>query len=79
MPIRWFEQILLEAGSDAELVRASEQALPADLAIAAAPAQHMLVSVARAEALLGWAPADPATRIAESVRWHREHPPSERT
>ncbi|MGH3566074.1 MAG: NAD-dependent epimerase/dehydratase family protein [Pseudonocardia sp.] len=36
MPIRWwFEQILAAAGSDAELVRVPEQALPPDLAITA--------------------------------------------
>lgn len=77
MPIRWWlEEILRAAGSDAELVRVPDEALPPDLAITAAPAQHLLVSVARAEALLGWAPADPAVRIVESVRWHLEHPPS---
>jgi hypothetical protein len=57
-------------------VHVSDLALPGDLAITTAPAQHLLVSVARAQALLDWAPGDPATRIAESVHWHLEHPPS---
>lgn len=67
------------AESDVELIRVREQALPADLAITGAPAQHLLVSVSRAEALLDWAPGDPARRISESVRWHLEHPPTEPT
>lgn len=75
-PIRWwFEQILGAAGSDAELVRVDDARLPPDLAITAAPAQHLLASVARAQALLQWAPEDPVTRIADSVRWHLAHPP----
>lgn len=77
MPVRWWlTQILLAAGSEAELVQVADHDLPDDLAITAAPAQHLLVSVVRAEELLGWAPGDPATRIAESVHWHLEHPPS---
>ena len=76
LPMRsWLEQILAAAGADAELVRVPDAALPADLALTAAPAQHLLVSVRRAEQLLGWAPADPAVRVRESVRWHLAHPP----
>jgi hypothetical protein len=72
MPVGWsLQQILIAAGSDATLVRVSDLPLPGDLAITAALAQHLLVSVARAQALLDWAPGDPATRIAESVHWHR--------
>lgn len=62
---------------DYDKLDVEERVLPADLAIAAAPAQHLLASVARAQALLDWSPGDPAARIAESVRWHREHPPNE--
>jgi len=80
MPIRWWlEQIVSAAGSDAALVRVPERLLPPDLTTTAAPAQHLLVSVARAQVLLDWAPAEPATRIAQSVRWHLEHPPGEGT
>lgn len=70
----WFRQILDAAESDAELVRVPESVLPADLALTGAPAQHLLVSSARATALLGWHPTDPAVRVAESVRWHLTHP-----
>lgn len=71
----WFRQILDAAEPAAELVRVPDTALPSDLVLAAAPAQHLLVSVARAEAVLGWTHGDPATRVAESVRWHLAHPP----
>ncbi|MER6948786.1 hypothetical protein ABT294_32675 [Nonomuraea sp. NPDC000554] len=71
----WFRQILDAAASEAELVRVPEEALPADLALTRAPAQHLLFSMARAQALLDWAPADPALRVAESVRWHLANPP----
>ncbi len=29
----------------------------------------------RAEQLLGWSPAEPDRRVAESVRWHLANPP----
>ena len=74
---RWLEQILAAAGSDAELVRVADGALPPDLALTAAHCQHLLFSVRRAEELLDWAPADPETRVAESVRWHLCHPPEQ--
>jgi nucleoside-diphosphate-sugar epimerase len=80
LPLRgWLEQILAAADSDAELVRVPEETLPVDLALTAAPAQHLLVSVTRAEQLLGWAPADPTGAVIESVRWHLDHPPPEPT
>ncbi|MBV9013356.1 MAG: hypothetical protein JO272_15180 [Pseudonocardiales bacterium] len=44
-------------------------------AITAAPAQHLLVSLGRARALLGWSPGDPAERITQSVGWRLEQPP----
>ncbi|WP_461143202.1 NAD-dependent epimerase/dehydratase family protein [Salinifilum aidingensis] len=72
----WFTQILEAAEAEAELVRVPEAALPADLALTAAPAQHLLISVARAQVLLNWAPATPAERVTESVRWHLAHPPA---
>lgn len=75
----WFTEILQATGSDAELVRVPEESLPQDLALTGAPAQHLLVSVARAQQLLGWAPGDPPARVAESVRWHLAHPPTEPT
>lgn len=78
VPIRtWLEQILDAAGSTAELVTVPDSVLPPDLALTGAPAQHLLISVARAQDLLGWAPADPVQRVGESVRWHLENPPSD--
>ncbi|MQA06491.1 MAG: hypothetical protein GEV07_28530 [Streptosporangiales bacterium] len=75
----WFDQIIGAADADAELVPVADEALPADLALTAAPGQHLLVSVARAQALLNWVPGKPAERVAESVRWHLAHPPAEST
>ncbi|WP_280422537.1 NAD-dependent epimerase/dehydratase family protein [Nocardia carnea] len=77
VPIRtWLQQILDAAGSTAELVTVPEAVLPPDLALTGAPAQHLLISVARAQELLGWSPADPRRRVVESVRWHMANPPS---
>lgn len=73
--IAWLEQIIQAAGASMELVRVPDSVLPAELAVTGAPAQHMLASVSRAERLLGWAPDDPQRRVAESVRWHLDHPP----
>ncbi|MBX9388800.1 NAD-dependent epimerase/dehydratase family protein [Streptomonospora nanhaiensis] len=73
----WLRQILDAAESPAELVRVPDSALPPDLAATGASAQHLLVSSARAQDLLGWRPGDPATRVAESVRWHLAHPSPE--
>ncbi|MGH3693524.1 MAG: NAD-dependent epimerase/dehydratase family protein [Pseudonocardiaceae bacterium] len=72
----WLTQILDAAGGNAELVTVADTMLPPDLAITAAPAQHMLISVARAQHLLDWLPGDPVVRIKESVRWHLDHPPT---
>ncbi|WP_188193987.1 hypothetical protein [Nonomuraea sp. SYSU D8015] len=71
----WFQQILDAAGFGARLVRVPDDALPPDLALSGAPAQHLLTSSARAQELLGWSPGDPAARVAESVRWHLANPP----
>ncbi|HEX4818404.1 MAG TPA: hypothetical protein VFV66_37180 [Nonomuraea sp.] len=71
----WLRQILDAAGSSARLVRVPDGALPPDLALAGAPAQHLLFSSDRARDLLGWSPGDLAARVAESVRWHLANPP----
>ncbi|PSL01609.1 nucleoside-diphosphate-sugar epimerase [Haloactinopolyspora alba] len=73
----WFTQIIGAAGADAELVRVPDAALPQDLALTAVQQQHLLVSVARAQEVLGWTPGEPSHRVSESVRWHLEHPPAE--
>ncbi len=74
----WLEQIVHAADSRLELVRVPDEALPPELALTGAPAQHVIASVHRAEHLLDWAPADPARRVAESVRWHLANPPDTR-
>ncbi len=73
--LEWLRQIIRAADADLELVQVPEHALPADLGLTAAPPQHLLTSVVRAEELLGWSPIDPALRVHESVRWHLAHPP----
>lgn len=72
----WLTQILAAAGGGAELVTVADAMLPPDLAVTAAPTQHLLFSLARAQQLLGWSPGDPMARVKESVRWHLDHPPT---
>jgi nucleoside-diphosphate-sugar epimerase len=74
---QWAREILAAAGSDAELVRVPDGALPEDLGITASVAQHLLVSSSRARALLGWSDTDPADALRASVRWHLAHPPTD--
>lgn len=69
--------ILDAAGHDAELVPVPDDALPADLGITGAFAQHLLVSSAKAARLLGWEPSDAEESLARTVRWHLDHPPAE--
>lgn len=71
----WFQQVIDAAEADLELVTVPDSALPAELILTAAPAQHMLVSVHRAEELFAWSPTDSTVRVAESVRWHLINPP----
>lgn len=73
--IEWLKQIMRAADARLELVPVPDQALASDLVVTGAPAQHLLASVHRAEHLLGWSPADPGLRVAESVRWHLANPP----
>lgn len=72
------EAILREAGAtDVELVSVPDDVLPADLGLTAAIGQHLLVSSAKARAVLGWQPSDPETTLGNTVRWHLGHPPAE--
>lgn len=71
----WLRQVLDAAGSDAELVRVPDDALPPDLRITRAFAQPVLASNARAKALLGWEDSDPAAGLRATVAWHLAHPP----
>ncbi len=70
---RWIEQIAFAAGAELELVRVSEETLPADLMLTGTHAQHVLADTHLAEGLLHWT-SDPADeRVADSVRWHLRH------
>jgi nucleoside-diphosphate-sugar epimerase len=73
----WAEQILAAASSSAELVTVPESAVPKDMWITKAVAQHLVFEPSRATAVLGWRPADAAARVAESVAWHCAHPPED--
>lgn len=70
----WVEQILHAAHADLDLVRVPDEALPPDLALLRASAQHLLADTHRAQQLLGWAPGEASRRVAQSVQWHLDHP-----
>jgi nucleoside-diphosphate-sugar epimerase len=75
-PVRlWAERILAASGSDAELVRVSEEALPDDLGITRSQTQHLLTDPRKARELLGWVHADPEDGLRASVAWHLANPP----
>lgn len=72
----WAQRILEAAGSDCRLVDVPDDALPDDLAITSSRlSQHVLVSTARARALLGYTDSDPVAALSASVGWHLAHPP----
>jgi len=73
----WSRMILDAAGSDAELVRVADEALPEDLKPTGTMTQHIASSAKRARALLGWTTSDPAETLRSTVRWHLDHPPAE--
>jgi len=70
----WMRRILAAAGSDATLVHVPDAVLPEDLWWTRRHPQHMCIDPARAAALLGWTPGEPAIRVPESVSWHLQHP-----
>lgn len=72
---QWMRAILAAAGSDAELVRVADDAVPDDLSLTRSFAQHLLVSSARARDLLGFRDTPPDEALGHSVRWHLAHPP----
>lgn len=78
-PYRLFaEQILAAAdASDVELVRVSDEKLPADLELTGVLSQHLLMDPGKARTVLGWEPVDPAASLRESVRWHLGNPPAD--
>lgn len=71
----WCEAIIDAAGSSMTLVPVADAELPADLWLLAAHQQHMLVSPAKAMAMLGWQPTPWREAVRESVVWHLDHPP----
>lgn len=72
---QWAEQILAAAGSDAELVTVPDDALPPDMGLTGAVAQHVLMDSSKAGRLLGWSHRPAAEAVPVSVAWHLDHPP----
>lgn len=73
----WSRMILEAAGSDAELVRVADGALPPDLEETGSLSQHILATALRARTLLGWSTTDPAECLRASVAWHLANPPAQ--
>ena len=71
----WSRMILEAAGSDAELVRVADSALPPDLEETGTLSQHVVASSQRARTTFGWSTTDPAECLRASVSWHLAHPP----
>lgn len=72
----WVEQIVDAAGWEGELAQVPDDEVAADLELTTAIGQHLLVTPAKAERMLGWRHGAPAERVARSVAWHMEHPPA---
>jgi nucleoside-diphosphate-sugar epimerase len=71
----WAQMILQAAGSTAELVRVTDEALPDDLKMTGTMTQHIAASARKARALLGWTTSDPFETLQTTVRWHLDNPP----
>jgi nucleoside-diphosphate-sugar epimerase len=71
----WSRMILDAAGSDAELVRVADDALPEDLQATGTMTQHILASAQKARSMLGWTTSDPRESLQTSVSWHLANPP----
>jgi nucleoside-diphosphate-sugar epimerase len=74
---QWARRVLALTDSAAQLVRVPDARLPPDLRTTGTFAQHLLVDSSRARAQLGEFERDPAQALAESVRWHMQHPPAD--
>jgi nucleoside-diphosphate-sugar epimerase len=72
----WSRMILDAAGSDAELVRVSDELLPEDLKATGTMSQHIAASARKARSMLGWTTSDPEESLRATVRWHLAHPPA---
>jgi len=75
----WSRMILEAAGSDAELVRVADDALPEDLKFTGSVSQHIAATARKARGMLGWSTSDPYESLRATVRWHLEHPPAAAT
>jgi nucleoside-diphosphate-sugar epimerase len=73
----WARMILDAAGSDAELVTVPDAALPEDLGLTTAIAQHLVCDSTKARTMLGWDETDPMEALRRSVAWHLAHPPAD--
>lgn len=72
---QWARLILEAAGSDAELVRVPDDALPEDLGLLGTIPQHLLVDSAKARRELGFTDTDPRAALRDTVAWHLANPP----
>jgi len=73
----WSHAILEAAGSDAQLVRVPDDALPEDLKPTGTMSQHIAASARKARSLLGWSTSDPFDTLRTTVRWHLDNPPED--
>jgi nucleoside-diphosphate-sugar epimerase len=71
----WSRMILAAAGSDAELVRVTDDVLPEDLQPTGTMTQHITGSAQKARSMLGWTTSDPKDSLQISVSWHLANPP----
>ena len=72
----WVEQILDSAGWTGDLATVPDAEVADDLELTTALPQHLLVSPAKAERMLGWRHGPAAQRTGRSVRWHLDNPPA---
>jgi len=73
----WARMILEAAGSNAELVRVPDDALPDDLEMTGTMTQHIAATARKAQALLGWTTSDPFETLRTTVHWHLANPPAQ--
>jgi nucleoside-diphosphate-sugar epimerase len=72
----WCRAIVDAAGSAMELVTVPDDHLPDDLGLTGTHQQHLLVSSAKATAMLGWQPTPWRDAVRMSVEWHLANPPA---
>lgn len=68
--------IVHAAGASLELVTVADERLPAELGVTGTHQQHLLVSPAKAMAVLGWTPTPWRDAVRDSVEWHLANPPT---